>query len=167
MITFQNEPSERLRAASEVINVLNKDSNLTAEAIGKSGDEITAIRNHYGNGEVVWIPSMIGLGARRGSSEPLSAFLRQELENSLIYNPVNLKKYEKGILMRTMKSNRSYLSVIINKNTDTRNLEINIPESLRPVVIFSNKSGSVSNRNICTIHPEETLIIRWDQLVDP
>jgi len=61
MITFQNEPSERLRAASEVINVLNKDSNLTAEAIGKSGDEITAIRNHYGNGEVVWIPSMIGL----------------------------------------------------------------------------------------------------------
>ncbi len=141
--------------------------NHNSKAIGKSGDEITAIRNHYGNGEVVWIPSMIGLGARRGSSEPLSAFLRQELENSLIYNPVNLKKYEKGILMRTMKSNRSYLSVIINKNTDTRNLEISIPESLRPVVIFSNKSGSVSNRNICTIHPEETLIIRWDQLVDP
>jgi len=28
MITFQNEPSERLRAASEVINVLNKDSTL-------------------------------------------------------------------------------------------------------------------------------------------
>ncbi|HOB85054.1 MAG TPA: hypothetical protein PKX27_01850 [Bacteroidales bacterium] len=91
MITFQNEPSERLRAASEVINVLNKDSNLTAEAIGKSGDEITAIRNHYGNGEVVWIPSMIGLGARRGSSEPLSGFLRQELENSSSGRNINNK----------------------------------------------------------------------------
>ncbi len=65
--------------------------------------------------------------------------------------------------MRTMKADRSYLSVIINKNTDTRNLEINIPEPLRPSVIFSNRSGSVSSRNICTIHPEETLIVKWDQ----
>ena len=66
--------------------------------------------------------------------------------------------------MRTMKSTRSYLSVLINKNPDVKNLELSIPESMKPVIIFSNKSGSISSRNICTIHPEETLIIRWDQV---
>ncbi len=137
--------------------------NNSSDVIGKSGEEITAARNCYGKGEVVWIPSMIGLGARRGSSEPLSGFLKMEVANSITCNPVSLKKYENGILMRTMKSDKSYLSVLINKNPDTKNLELSIPDSLKASIIFSNKSGNFSSRNICTIHPEETLIIRWDQ----
>jgi len=53
--------------------------NISGEVISKENELITGIRNKYGNGEVIWIPSLLGLGAwRTGNSQSLSELLMND-----------------------------------------------------------------------------------------
>lgn len=136
--------------------------NQTAEKIGSLGDETIATRNGYGKGEVVWVPSLIGLGARNVNNQALSDFLIIEAGKSISNVPVRFKSREKGLLMRTIKSGNSFVSVVINKNPKKIDVEIEVPQNKIAKVLFSNKSGKISNKNICSIDSEETMVIMWE-----
>jgi len=136
--------------------------NNTADIIGTWGYEIIATRNHFGRGEVVWIPSLIGLGARRVNNQPLSELLRVEADQSISDIPVRFKKQEPGVMMRTLRSGKSLLSVVINKNPERRNIEIETTGNLKPVLLFADKSGMILGNNICSIGSEETIVIKWE-----
>jgi len=130
--------------------------NISGDVISKENELITGTRNKFGKGEVIWVPSLLGLGARRtGDSENLSELLIKELNPSL---PICLHKHEKGVFMQTSKGENSYISVIINKNNI--NKTVSIKSMLKPNIIFSNK-GAILNSNILTINPEETVLITW------
>jgi beta-galactosidase len=134
-----------------------------AEVIGTSGNLITATRNEYGKGEVVWIPSLVGLGSRLSQhNSSLREFLSIELNESLENVPIRFKTPQQELLLKTLKSGDTYVSVLINKGTSKKKLELINKGELSPSVLYANKAGSVDRRNRISISPEETIVIKWE-----
>lgn len=132
------------------------------KSIATSDGKTVAIRNKFGEGEVLWIPSLIGLGSRiRQDYSALSSFLNNELKTSLLNIPIRFEKIQKNVLMKTMQSDSSLVTVIINKSTAERTivLAVNNP-GLNAKILFANMQGKVSGKTV-KIMPEETMVIEW------
>jgi len=128
--------------------------------IAKENNQITAIRNIYGSGSVVWLPSLIGLGAyRTGNKTPLSDFLREELKDQIVKFPFIFTSQKQGVIMQTMKSNDVYITVLVNKNAKNHKIALT-DNTLKPILLFSNKKKEISKK-IINIAPEETMVIAW------
>jgi beta-galactosidase len=137
---------------------------------GKSGKsaathegETIALRNKLGKGEVIWIPSLIGLGSRMSNDNTaLIKLLNAELKQSLAENaPLRFKFPQKDMLMRTLKSGSSYLTVIISKSEKPISLDLDFKGKISDArIVYANKSGKVKGSNIL-ISPEETMVIEW------
>ncbi len=134
----------------------------TSKPIGTISNEVVATRNDFGKGQVVWIPSLIGLGSRISKDySKLTDLLNNEAKQSITSVPFKFKARQAGMLMKTLKSGNAYLTIIINKSTVHKNLMLTINnEKLKPEIIFTNKQGKVSGKGI-QIHPEETMVIQW------
>jgi beta-galactosidase len=131
--------------------------NTGGQVFSTENDYVTASRNKFGKGETVWIPSLMGLGARRnGSGENLSKLLIGELKPQI---PVRFEKYEKSMFMQTMYNGTSYLSVVINKSGKKKDVKIYAP-GLKAGIIFSDKAGKITGNKL-SIHPEETIVLEW------
>lgn len=127
------------------------------EALSTENDHVTAIRNRYGKGEVVWIPSLMGLGARRnGNGANLSTLLLEELNPQM---PVRFNQYEKGLFMQTMYNGESYLSVVINKSGEKKDVKILAP-GLKAGIVFPDKAAKIADNQL-TIYSEETIVLEW------
>lgn len=134
----------------------------TAKTIGTLNNETTAVRNTFGKGEVTWVPSLIGLGAReKGEYGPLSALLSAETAKSLNTVPFRFREHQPGMLMKTLKSGNDYLTIIINKSTEKKIVPLIINKgNAKQSVLFANKGGTAINNKI-TISPSETIVIHW------
>ena len=135
----------------------------TSIPIGRFNNEIIATRNKYGKGEVLWVPSLIGLGSRIDKDyNKLSSLLNREAKESIQTSPFCFKTLQKGMLMKTLKSGESYITIIINKSGDKRSVVLNIKEDLHlnSSILFADKQGQISG-NTVEIAPEETMIIQW------
>ena len=135
----------------------------TATPIGSSNDETIASRNKFGKGEVLWIPSLLGLGSRiKKDYSLLSELLNKELKASIQTVPFCFKTLQKGMLMKTLKSGNSFITIIINKSENKQPVLLNIREDLHlsPSILFADKKGII-NDNAVEISPEETMVIQW------
>lgn len=129
--------------------------NQKGKIIANEGNKITATRHQFGNGEVVWIPSLVGLGGRRiGNYHPLSNFILKEIQE--LSNHRFTRNYP-GIYMQSFNSGKNNYSLVINKSGVQKNVELKAPASK---LIYSDKNGHLS-RTMLTIHPEECMIIQW------
>ncbi len=130
--------------------------NESGNVIGSENGYITGVRNKFGKGDVIWIPSLLGMGARRtGDLQSLSNFLMKELQPSV---SVCFEKRENGIFMQTAKGSKSNFSVVINKSKVKKTIKIRSPYNSN--ILFSD--GKVKlNGNELTIDPEETVLIEW------
>ena len=129
--------------------------NQKGKIIANEGNKITATRHQFGNGEVVWIPSLVGLGGRRiGNYHPLSNFILKEIQE--LSNHRFTRNYP-GIYMQSFNSGKNNYSLVINKSGAQKNVELKAPASK---LIYSDKNGHLS-RTMLTIHPEECMIIQW------
>ncbi len=129
-----------------------------AEILAKDAEGCIAAINQFGQGKCLWIPSLIGLGARRsGESKELSRLLLDYIEPQV---PIRFRKYEKGLFMQTMQNGNSFLSVVINKSKKKCNLHIEAP-GLKPKIIFPNRDRKIYGKKI-SIRPEETLVLEWN-----
>lgn len=127
------------------------------EVLSTENEYVTATRNKFGKGETVWIPSLMGLGARRnGNGEDLSKLLLGELNPQV---PVRFDQYEKGLFMQTMDNGQSYLSVVINKSGEKKDVKIHAP-GLKARIVFPDNAGKITDNQL-TIHPEETIVLEW------
>ncbi len=127
---------------------------------GFDGQDITALRNHYGRGDVLWMPSQVGLAGRIQGYGPLAGLLAKELEKNLNALPFRFKSYSEGCMMKTLQSGSSYVTTIINKSGEALHTELVIPSNLKPSVIFADFDGKIEGNKI-SMHPEETLVIKW------
>ena len=131
--------------------------NTSGTILSKEDEQVIATTNKFGKGKVVWIPSLLGLGAwRTGESQALSDLLLEELQPVV---PICFEKHEKGIFMQTMKIGKEYLSVVVNKSKEKRTLKIQAP-NLAAKIIFPDKADKISNNQL-SIYPEETIVLRW------
>jgi len=127
-----------------------------------NNQDTIAIRNKIGKGEVLWIPSLIGLGSRLSKDySSLTRFLNTEANNSILSVPVRFKTAEKNMLMKTIQSGSSLTTIIINKGTDPKEVTLYF-DTKKPIgkIIYSNKHGKVIG-NTVSISPEETLVVEW------
>lgn len=132
----------------------------SGETIGVEEGMTTAVRNHFGKGEVVWIPSLLGLGARRTTeTAPLSRWLMKELSSVTDNLPFHFAKQEKGVLAQTLKRENTMLTVIINKTLAIRKIDC-VVSGTKSRILFADKNGTL-HRTSVTIHPEETMVIEW------
>ncbi|MFN2457536.1 MAG: beta-galactosidase trimerization domain-containing protein [Chitinophagaceae bacterium] len=133
----------------------------TAKPISRINNEPVAVRNSYGKGEVVWIPSLVGLGARINEDySKLAALINFEAKQSLSNIPFRFKTIQSKMLMKTMKSGNSYITVVINKSKETRKVQMENKSSLKPAILFVDHHGKIAN-NLLEISPEETMVIQW------
>jgi beta-galactosidase len=133
----------------------------SGKAIATDDNKIIAISNQFGKGSTIWIPSMLGLGAKRINNAPLSSFLNQELSETISNFPVRFDKPQKGVLMRTMLSGNSLITIIINKSADEKQIGLLVKdEQAKPNVVEATKNGKISGKTL-TIKPEETIVIEW------
>jgi beta-galactosidase len=133
----------------------------TAQIIGKVNNEAVAVRNKYGKGEVLWIPSLIGLGSRmKDDYNKLSILLNLEAKQSIANVPFRFAANQPKMLMKMLQSGSSYIAVVINKSKDRRKVFLKNKSNLRASVLFADQQGKVTN-NVIEISPEETMVIEW------
>lgn len=131
--------------------------NKTGKVLFQEDNGITGIENRYGKGSVVWIPSMLGLGARRtGKAENLSELLISKINPSI---KVQFAKYEKDIFMQTSQGREGMFSLVINKSKDRKTIVLKT--EVKGGVIFAGKKGILNDSSELVINPEETIIIKW------
>jgi beta-galactosidase len=137
----------------------------TATSIGISDEGVSAARHPFGSGEVLWVPTLLGLGARLENNSALATLLYQEAANSIQQIPFRFFQHSPGVLSRTLQSPSGYLTVLINKNSQPIELELNLPDSLpqnyQPRILASVQNGRVLTQNKFLLPPEETLVLQW------
>jgi beta-galactosidase len=134
----------------------------TARPISTNEAETVAVRNNFGKGEVIWMPSLVGLGARINKNyKNLGIFLKTIVQPNVDASPFSFVNTQEGMLMKTLQSNSSYITIILNKSGINKSVVLKVKEkNHNPKVLFANKKGNIKN-NIVAIASEETIVIQW------
>jgi beta-galactosidase len=132
------------------------------QTIAAANGKAIAVRNSIGQGEVLWIPSLLGLGSRiQKDYSAQNLFLNKEFQRQLSVLPIRFTSTQKNVLMKSMQSGSSLVTVIVNKATTEKTIELTVHNPiLNPTIIFANLKGSISGK-ILKIKPEETMVIEW------
>jgi len=135
--------------------------NTSGKVISTVDGDAVATRNQFGKGETLWIPTLLGLGARLGGNEKLAQLLVQELKPNFSKAPYSFASQQKGMLMKTLQSGSSLLTVVVNKSKDLKRVVLNTTDKVKKsTLLFADKKGTVSGQ-ILSISPEETMVIEW------
>ena len=136
--------------------------NKAGEVLGISHGKATSTRNHYKQGEVLWIPSPIGLGAFvSGDGSGITKLMAEELKEQVQNFPVSFASTQTSVIMKTLKSGSSYITVLINKSGEKKNILLKSNKSLSSKILYANKTGMVKG-NTVSISSEETIVIQWE-----
>ena len=135
----------------------------TGKSVAATDGHPIAVRNQVGKGEVVWIPSLLGLGSRiKNDYTALTTFLDKELKSSIGNNPARFETTQGNVLMKSMQSGKSLVTIIVNKSAQEKKIILSLshPE-LVPKILYSNLGGEVAGK-VLLIKPEETMVIVWE-----
>ncbi|NDP20054.1 MAG: hypothetical protein GZ091_03075 [Paludibacter sp.] len=129
-------------------------------AVNSLGD-VVASTNNFGEGKVIWIPSLVGVGAREANNyAPLSEFVSREVVNQLPTNTPRFKNFSEGVLMKVLNTKTGYVVVLINKNKLVKSVELIMPNA-KPVSVLNKQSDNKVLSNIYMLQPEETKVIEY------
>lgn len=134
----------------------------TGEIVARYNGEAVAVRNKLGEGEVLWIPSLIGLGSRLSRDySSLDRFLKIECAASVSNVPVKFLIPQKNMLMKSVSSGNSIITVIINKKISATQITLDFAgKHPSGRLLFATAQGKVIGDKI-QIGPEETLVVEW------
>ncbi|MBO4447795.1 MAG: beta-galactosidase [Bacteroidales bacterium] len=125
------------------------------EPVSLEAEGVTALRNRFGGGEVLWIPSCIAIGARRASDYiALSALLLPELAQLPV---IRLAQPCPGVMVQRFHSGDREAALVINKSGKTQIVSFSIPAVS---LIYADKKAElkVGSLQLC---PEECAIVCW------
>jgi len=137
--------------------------NQTGKAESSEGRDVYASRHSFGRGEVLWVPSLLGLGGRiAGNYQPLCEMLQQELPLDTF--PVRFAGHMPGLLMKTLRSGGSLITVVISKSPVEQHVPLIFSqEKKKASLLFANKGSHLpEDGTTIEIQPEETLVIQWE-----
>ncbi len=129
-----------------------------ADVISQEDEQILAVRNREGKGEVIWLPSDIGLGAWTHSVKPLAGFLRNHLGSKIMQLPFVFDQQNEHVLLRVMKSNDQYVAIFINSNDhDVKTSFINQSGKTLKKVLYKG-THSALKENTVNLGARETIV---------
>lgn len=130
----------------------------TGKVFIADGNNIHAVKNNFGKGKSLWIPELLGLGARISNNyHPLVALLNNELQ---LRNEIRFAQAHDGVLMKVLHSGNSIITILVNKYTAPQHIVLEGLQNKKPQILFQNKKGSV-NDNAIHIDSEETIVVHW------
>ena len=132
-----------------------------AKVIGTFNDDVIAVRNQYGKGEVVWIPSLIGLGSWQKDNASFAAFIKEETREVTQHLPFTLSNHSKHVLLKTMETDGNYLTILINMTDENKSIALEKKVNKEARLIFGGKLIDDANDSSILIAPQETVVILW------
>lgn len=119
------------------------------------------ISHSAGKGRVLWIPSLVGLGAWKFGSQNLTIFLKGEIDLEDA-SPVKVDGYYEGLVARSMESMKgNFITLLINKSTQTHDVQLDRDKDWKPTVLVGD--GFAGKETKVAIAPEETILIAWQK----
>ncbi len=120
------------------------------------------LRNSFGKGEVLWVPSLPGLGSRiENNYSELQKLLANETAQSLQQIPVQFEKPVKNVLMKTLVAGDAFITVLVNKDKNRQEVLLKFQnKKLLPEILYSTTSAKAEGKNVI-LEPEETKVIVW------
>ncbi|MHA7111665.1 beta-galactosidase trimerization domain-containing protein [Sunxiuqinia elliptica] len=136
---------------------------IEGEVIALKNEKPVAIRNQFGEGETVWIPSLLGLGSRISRDyTQLCNWLLDEIEG-IGELPVRFSRPTKGMLMKSMWADNELITVIVNKSGETQYVKLEMKKQDRnPEILFCSDNDCVVTESFLIVRPETTLVINWN-----
>lgn len=133
-----------------------------ANVIGKLNNDVVAVRNQYGKGEVVWIPSLVGLGSWQKNNKAFAAFIKEETKEIIQQLPFGLAKYSQQIMLKTMVSGSNYITILVNMKDENSSIALEKNVNKKGRIIFGGKLIEEIDINNIRLAPQETVVILWE-----
>jgi len=125
-------------------------------------NQIYGCRNKYGAGEVVYIPSLVGLGSRINRNYlNLCSFLRNELGDIINKLPISFANHQPGMLLKLIQNGDTYLSVIVNKSGSDQIIKMKINNLTYEDIAFNSSESSEFDNSSVLIRSEATMVVEW------
>ena len=123
---------------------------------------INLVKNKYGKGEAVWIPSLIDLGAWLYGSDGLRTLLQNEMGNYVSKLPFTFAEPQNDVMIRTLQNGGRYVTVIINQQNQNAKVVLQYAVQSKPRVIFENEIAFDPAAKSVSLEPNETIVILWE-----
>lgn len=135
----------------------------TAQTLAKNTrGEIIATTNTFGVGNVIWIPTLVGIAARETNNyRPLAQFIERELVSQLPVTTIRFKKFAEGVLMKTLRTYSGYVVILINKNKKAQQVELQLLNSEPYAILNFEKNTNKKLSKKISLEPEETKVIEF------
>ena len=135
---------------------------VTATVESRYGNDAAVVRHTFGKGEVLWIPSPVELGADgdEAAMTALADFYRRACSEAIDAAPASFRQVENGILMRTMRSDKTLLTLVINKRSTEARIPWNIHGYKHPKTIYGE--ARVTEEAI-TLAGDSCAVILWEK----
>lgn len=132
----------------------------TAEVETTFGCDVAAVRNRYGRGEVVWVPSLVELGAEgdTGAMAALAGFYRRECADAVAAAPASFAEPVSGVFMRTMLGGGDMLTLVINKRAAAADVPLHVAGYESPEVIYGTASVA---KDKLTLGADSCAVVLW------
>jgi beta-galactosidase len=137
-------------------------NNLNATPIANWNGETTATeRDIPGGGKVIWIPSMIGLGAWLGDTTPLAAFLHSTLQSTLDAQPFYFSTPQPDCLLRVLRNQNAYVTILANGSARPVSCSMKVPGPLHGTALWGTAGVTESGVENVTLPAGATVVQLW------
>ncbi|MGK7395062.1 MAG: beta-galactosidase trimerization domain-containing protein, partial [Candidatus Cyclobacteriaceae bacterium M3_2C_046] len=131
--------------------IKGKIKNIDAEVIGKDDDQVVAVKNKLGKGEVIWIPSIVGLSAKENSAS-LANWIRK---TDIIEKEGCTEEIHEELLISTIGSEHGNLLLLVNSGS--KPISTDLKSSLKIQEVIYSKDATVENH--IHLQPGGTLLV--------
>lgn len=136
---------------------------LDARPIAHAGREITAtVRQSKSGGEVIWIPSPVGMGAWFHDAQPLSGFLAQTLLRGAESTAFHLDGDGSSCILRVLQNGPQTVTVVANGALRAADCTLLAPSSLHAKAsLWGAQPRLKAGRYVYSLGAEGTAVTFW------
>ena len=136
-------------------------NNESADIIGMDENgHPTATINHYGQGKVVWVPSMIGLAAWEQPDDAFVDFVLDHSKSAASYQPFLLQQNTPGLLIRHFHGKDGLYSLVINQSGEKQILLFD--DDYRIAKTVFKLHDPLIGKSSLTVSEDECIVFKWE-----
>jgi hypothetical protein len=131
------------------------------EVLGRDDGRITAVRSHYGQGEAVWIPSPVCLGAWIKGADAYASLISNVAAPFLARVPFCFAKPQPGAVLTTLENHGRFVTIVANSRQQSCEVELLTPPGMKSSALWGEKGVSEGGRKIF-LGPRQTTVLLWE-----
>lgn len=132
------------------------------KCIAYRDSQCVAIRNNISGGEVLWIPTMIGLGSWLSDNESLALLLDQELKSWIAPTPFRFNHHPRNIVSKTLVKSNEYILILTNGSK--KDQKVSLGTNLKFVnEVYNNTDEQLSENNEIFLKGNKTVVLKFIQ----